>query len=973
QLAVDGTTHRLYVVTNDNGGAGSLKAYDAAGEPAEFAALGAPEILAPSGGEFCGVAVDSQGDIYVGDYGNGVSIFSPTGEAITTVPVPGACNVAVDESGDLYVNHWSQEVERFVPSEFPPTAAVAYSSSGTVGGPRASSVYASPDGGPVLVDEGERITEFAPDGQLLGRFANSGAGAIGASEGVAYGAGGEVAYAADSTSGRVKIFGPSEAAKPRIESESVRAVNTTEATLEAVVDPEGDATEVSFEYGPGPCSSASCAATAPIAIGAGEASVGTTRILRGLSPGKSYFYRAVARSSAGTTVGADRQFGTESEPASSAGGCANEATRNELDRRLPDCRAFELVSPLDKEGNDIRSIPDVQGLPSAIDQYSSAGDRFTFSTYGAFAGASSNPWISQYLATRGTQGWTTRNLTPPRDGPDEELANEFKLFSPDLARSWIVHTEGPSLGPGGLATDPTLYERQTDSGSYTAVNTTADVDFLPGRGDPIEIQGVGGGHTVFRVPVGAEDQYQVFDRFDGALREVSVLPGGAPYPGRATAGAFGTSGQGGRGAVLDHAVSADGSRIYWTGMQGSASPSSPIYLRVEGRETLPVSETVDPGSARFWTASTDGSRALFSFASGARAGGLYEYSEASGTSQRIAGELVGVVGAAADLSRFYFVSLESLGGEGTAGTPNLYTYGGGSVELVATLSPRDVSIAPRIPSLSNPYPTSHSAAVSPDGDVVVFNSLGRPTGYDNRDVESGEADNEVYRFDAATSQLTCISCQPTDARPEGREIVPAGTIASGLWSAAQVPTWQTPLREPRVIADGGDRVFFDAYSPLLARDGNGQEDVYEWEAAGTGSCSGGSADYSARNGGCLALISTGADPLPSEFLDAGADGHDVFFATAQSLVGADPGFFDVYDARELGGFAEPPAAPAACEGDACQGAAAAGATARAGSSSFVGRGNPVRHKHRRHGKRKRKHGHRSKHHGHGHRHGKDAK
>ena len=70
------------------------------------------------------------------------------------------------------------------------------------------------------------------------------------------------------------------------------------------------------------------------------------------------------------------------------------------------------------------------------------------------------------------------------------------------------------------------------------------------------------------------------------------------------------------------------------------------------------------------------------------------------------------------------------------------------------------------------------------------------------------------------------------------------------------------------------------------RDINGKADVYMWED------------------GELSLISTGKAARPSKFVDASADGDDVFFTTRERLVGADvDDQVDVYDARVGGGFA----------------------------------------------------------------------
>jgi len=951
QLAVDPSTHAIYVLGNGNGGLGAVEAFDASGAPREFPALGASEILGSEGDEFCGVAVDAAGDIYVGDYYHGVSIYAPSGELIKTVPAGHPCNVAVDAGSNLYAGQWEGAVERLVPSSVPPTAGTTYETTGTVGGAVARTVYADPRAGPVFVDEGGAITEVGIGGGSIHRFGEG--GEIVGSEGAAYSSASGLAFVSDASSGRVKIFSAAEPPRPDFAQLSASRVDSQGATLEASVNPGGPAATAYFEYGVAPCVDGGCARTAGQAVGAGEAAVEVKSVLADLTPGTRYHFRVAADNAIGSWSSGERTFFTSREAAAPESGCPNEGVRDAPDRLLPDCRAFELVSPVDKEGFDIQALPEVSGAATAIDQSSPGGAQFTFSTFGAFAAPAGNPWISQYLATRGGSGWSTVNLTPPREGPDVLLANEFKFFTPDLSRSWLVHAAGPSLSPGAPSPEPTLYERDTASGLYRAFYTPAESDEfdLANPSSTLEFQGEGGGHTVFRAMVKPSGPYRVFDADGGAPREVSLLPDGSSYPADATVGGFAQGGVSKQVAPKSHAVSVDGREVYWTGANGTGLAGGTIYVRVDDRETRPVSETAASGDAQFWLAAADGSHALFSFGDGPAEGSLFEYSLAEGTSRRVCGELVGVVGGGEDLGVFYFVSLEAIGGEGVAGSPNLYRDDEGRVGLVATLSPEDLAASnPRSPSLVNPAPILHSASVSADGDVLVFDSLAELTGYDNRDLGSGERDDEVFRFDATGHALACISCDPTGGRPEGKEIVPDDGAARGLWSAAQVPPWQTPLMDPHVLADGGARVFFDAYASLLPRDTNGREDVYEWEGPGSGTCTEGSADYFPQNAGCLALLSTGVDPLDSEFLDADGDGGDVFFTTAQSLVGADPGSIDVYDAREFGGFAESDAALPSCEGDGCQATSeATSATPSAGSSRFSGPSN------RHHRKKKRRH------------------
>ena len=140
------------------------------------------------------------------------------------------------------------------------------------------------------------------------------------------------------------------------------------------------------------------------------------------------------------------------------------------------------------------------------------------------------------------------------------------------------------------------------------------------------------------------------------------------------------------------------------------------------------------------------------------------------------------------------------------------------------------------------------------------------------------------------------------------------------------------------MSDDGSRLFFNSVDPLLPGDSNGKQDVYQWEAPGTGSCHVGDADYFASNGGCLNLISSGESSRDSEFVDASSNGNDVFIRTESSLVKADPGLVDIYDARVNGGFPEAEGT-APCEGQACQNPPAAPEAKTPASAQYSGPGN----------------------------------
>jgi hypothetical protein len=249
------------------------------------------------------------------------------------------------------------------------------------------------------------------------------------------------------------------------------------------------------------------------------------------------------------------------------------------------------------------------------------------------------------------------------------------------------------------------------------------------------------------------------------------------------------------------------------------------------------------------------------------------------------------------------------------------------------------------------------------------------TGFDNTDAAKGKPDVEVFTYEAGGA-LRCVSCNPSGGRPVGREMgrpylpVRASDVETGVFAAAYIATWEHPLYASNVLSDDGGRLFFNSNDALLPRDTNGAQDVYEWEAPGSGSCTKASSSYKPSNGGCLYLISSGESSFESEFWEASPDGDDVFFTTEESLLPQDPGLFDLYDARVGGGFAQP-IVKEPCEGEACQSPPPPPPFGTPASSTFSGPGDPKpqspkrcrkgKRKVRRHGKvrcvKKKKNGH----------------
>jgi hypothetical protein len=213
-----------------------------------------------------------------------------------------------------------------------------------------------------------------------------------------------------------------------------------------------------------------------------------------------------------------------------------------------------------------------------------------------------------------------------------------------------------------------------------------------------------------------------------------------------------------------------------------------------------------------------------------------------------------------------------------------------------------------------------TSSVSADGRYIAFMSDRPLTGYNNRDINSGAADEEVFLYDSGTAtspaKLSCVSCNPSGARPAGVLDTLESGEGQGLlvdrpktwgerWLSGSVPGWtsyqlEQALYQSRYLSSGG-RVFFNSAEALVPQDSNGKEDVYEYEPPGVGGCTESAPTFSVRSGGCVSLMSSGTSLHETAFLDASASGNDVFFTTTAPLAlrGEEAGF-NVYDASVCG-------------------------------------------------------------------------
>lgn len=738
--------------------------------------------------------------------------------------------------------------------------------------------------------------------------------------------------------------------RPIIDKAYTSHLTASSVDLNAEINPMGSDTTYRFEWG----TSEGYGNSVPIpdeAIGSGTSDVLVTQHVSGLAENTTYHWRVVATNAIGTKDGADHTFIFESASPSGAG-CPNAELRTNNSSHLPDCRAYEQVSPAEKNDGDIKDS--FHG--DARQQASVDGEGVFYEAVGNFPGSQgSGTSINQYLASRGESGWSTRAIgTPFRaahepGGPFEQYSLPF---SPDLSTG-LLRTEATLVagapGPGIW----NLYVGHPLTGSYELVTNVQPPNQSGGLppyqvGIHFDVVPLGGSTDLSHVLFYANDAltpeapwpttgfgYNLYEWVGGQLHLVGMIPtSGTSCTGAECTPADGEE-LGGRNGVtptlIEQAVSADGSRIVFS--TGNSESEKHIYDRLNGTTTVDVSASqrtpAEPGtpSAHYQGASADGSQVLFT-SNGALTNDavpgsgpdLYDYDVETGqlTDLTVANDVQfqALAGVSKDASHVYFTAAgvlaansNSHGDTAVAGQPNLYLWNGGQTTFIATT---------RITEERGEQPTR----VTPDGAHLAFDSRARLTSYDNTDANTGEPDVETYLYDAAANRLTCVSCNPSGARPIGPSEV--------HWVGSQV-------YRPHNLSVDGSRLFFSSADALLPGDTNGLYDVYEWEAEGSGSC-----HSSTDNGGCLYLISSGRGASNSYFTDASASGNDAFFVTGDRLAGSDQDeYTDLYDARVGGGFPEPPP-PAPCEGESCRGEGShAPAGSGAGTSVFQGPGNPT--------------------------------
>jgi hypothetical protein len=613
---------------------------------------------------------------------------------------------------------------------------------------------------------------------------------------------------------------------------------------------------------------------------------------------------------AGAVVGA--------APASAAPDtCPNAAVRAAQGTSgLPECRAYEMVSPLEKNGIGVLAsyTPNRSGGIGAVSngggQLTPDGKALLFTTAGALPGTEGASGFTRSISRRSATDWASKPVDPPTATDTTYLRTQLTYAMSDDAERTVVYSN-KALAPGAVEGGQNAYVRDLAHGTYALIAT--------GVGNWSE---QGAESSLVAVTPSLESVFFTDGnewRSGQGAHQIAEQPAGAPapIPGALASAYVPAVSSDGRSKVVALSDTAD---IYTAG----------LFLVRDGEPTIQVTASQhagdDPDQRRravYLGASSDLSKIFFLSPEpltddsdtgdpGAPDDTLYRYDVATGKLTDLLADVpaggraltrnrLGRV--SPDGSTMTFQAAGAFRPGATVDSHNVYVVRGDEVQFVADLGFVDLI-------------DYNNIQLSSDGRYVAFMARANLTSYDSTGADCDayfiSQCAQIFVYDAVAETLSCASCNPDGSPPKG-------------WANYR-PNQLPGLRHvANTLTDDG-KVAFESSDPLVPQDVNGRRDVYTWQA------------------GALELISSGDGDADSLLTEMSADGSTIAFATRQQLVGRDTDdLVDAYVSRVDGGFASqvaPPSAPLACRGAECQGAAAApGALPVAGSVTFAGSGN----------------------------------
>jgi len=737
--------------------------------------------------------------------------------------------------------------------------------------------------------------------------------------GYTFSADGQTLYVSEPGKRQVSVFHREPASAPYgLKPIAVDLIRSYKAEFHTGLIEGGAPTTYHFEYGTTPAYGQS---TPDVAAPFTFFPLTLSEELVGLQPNTTYHVRLVAENAVDTTYGADRVFKTYAVPgAAIEASCPNSLARKQTAAlRLPNCRAYELVSAKDTAGYEVESY--LAPGQNSFGGYPDAVDRVLYSTH---SGAIPGPWnatnngIDPYIATRGPEGWTTTYAGLPANLNAQTPSFASSLGEADPSLGSLAFA-GPKLCAPCFAgaTPETGIPVRLANGSLVqgmagSLNPPGAVSARP-EGKVAKWFSGDGRYLIFASKYAFEadansngTDLTVYERdlATGTTRIVSTDAGGSTLTGA---------------GISELAVSHDGSRVLIgkrVAVDSAGNEYVHPYLYIAGRQG---SVDLDPGTSAgvlFAGMSEDGSKAYFtttdkllpadedpsadlyeatadpsgqptiSLLSGGGAASCDPVANAARTRWNSVGAAAncdpvavgGGGGVSASGNTIYFLSPEQFGGQGTANEPNLYRVeDAGAPVLVATLEPDNPLVIDSVSAAATRR--TGDFQTTPSGNYAAFLSAEPLTGVHTFD------HLQVFRYGAGAG-LVCASCDYTGTSDE-----------SLAFDAALAPNGLS------ILPDG--RVFFTTLQELVLNDANRRTDVYQYSDTGREE-----------------LISAGSGPFNSGLLTVSAGGVDVFFFTHEALAPEEDesgSLMKIYDAREGGGFFKlPPEIPCKAS-DECHG------------------------------------------------------
>jgi hypothetical protein len=654
-------------------------------------------------------------------------------------------------------------------------------------------------------------------------------------------------------------------------------------------------------------------------------------------------------------------------PPARASTCPNAQYRSGPSESLPDCRAYEQVSPIDKSGQDALTLQTMFPAQVSPCEGPAPCSIAYMSGSAAFAGAPANEYPNAYVSARSPTGWQTTPLSSPT--PQAPVSSNSTLtydFSEDLSHV-VIRVPPQQLTEDAPAGVYNLYLRQP-GGEYSLLTTTPPPEppesgcascfehvdlpaFAGASSDFDHVLFEAGDSLVAGAPGGGVQN--LYESAAGQVRLVGVLPDGAIPADGATAGA-GIKASGVDAGELRNAISQDGSRVLFEAAADGGAPDeqqlgdTELYDRIDGSSTVEISAPAvgaqpskcetkagvcSPQPARFWAASADGSAVYFTSKAALTkeshtgpepedpGNDLYRYDVDDGTltdltpnayddeneEEADGASVLGVVGASEDGSYVYFVAAGRLVAGAKSGQPNLYVW---HEDASGSGSVRFIA------TLAEPSELElENIELMFQGPAFVYAS-------DVQDWTRWPSASQAY-VTPDGRHLAFMSAEPLtgyankDKAGEAvHEVFEYSAESGQLVCASCDPSGAPPLGSAFIGATLGERASTPFHQPRSLSD-DGSRLFFSSPDALAG-VAGGSDKLFEYEGGAIQRISGAETGGEAVFLDASPSGSDVFFATRERLAPTDTDeLLDVYDARVDGGLPVPNQSPS-CVGTTCQ-------------------------------------------------------